>query len=94
MVKLSEWLKNWNRKRKRREESPNNALGAELAPNKFLRPLAYKEWQIVGNLFEFNETSKMHKQTKLFCWVLLSLQSLICWCIWFCNSCYSYITKH
>nr|WP_318027227.1 hypothetical protein [Mycoplasmopsis bovis] len=64
MVKLSEWLKNWNRKRKRREESPNNALGAELAPNKFLRPLAYKEWQIVGNLFEFNETSKMHKQDK------------------------------
>ncbi|MFZ8219876.1 ABC transporter permease [Mycoplasmopsis bovis] len=66
MVKLSEWLKNWNRKRKRREESPNNALGAELAPNKFLRPLAYKEWQIVGNLFEFNETSKMHKQQNSF----------------------------
>ncbi|WP_233742140.1 hypothetical protein [Mycoplasmopsis agalactiae] len=43
MAKLSEWIKNWNKKRKKGEESPNNVLGEELAPNRFLRPLAIND---------------------------------------------------
>lgn len=44
MVKLFEWIKNWNKKRKKREESLNNVFGEELVLNRFLRFLVYKEW--------------------------------------------------
>ncbi|MBZ4195377.1 ABC transporter permease [Mycoplasma tauri] len=66
MTKISKWLKNNSRKRRMIMESPNNIDGEHLAPNKFLRPLAYKQWQFIGNLFEFSETSRMHNRQKPF----------------------------
>ncbi|ADN68800.1 ABC transporter permease [Mycoplasmopsis fermentans] len=60
------WFKTWVEKKKRRQESPNNIHGKDLAPNPFLQPLNYKKWEIIGNLLEFHETSSMHKQKKPF----------------------------
>ncbi|WP_338822658.1 ABC transporter permease [Mycoplasmopsis felifaucium] len=64
--KFKDWFSNWARKAKRRNESPTSQMGKELAPNPFLQPLQHKEWQIIGNLFEFSETGRMHKKQNTF----------------------------
>ncbi|WP_027334575.1 ABC transporter permease [Mycoplasmopsis felifaucium] len=64
--KFKDWFSNWARKAKLRNESPTNQMGKELAPNPFLQPLQHKEWQIIGNLFEFSETGRMHKKQNTF----------------------------
>ncbi|KKW61702.1 ABC transporter permease [Mycoplasma capricolum] len=66
MSKLSELFKAWHNRKKRAELSPTNIDGFNLAPNKLLRPLAFQQWQIVGNLLEFSETNKMHNQKNAF----------------------------
>ncbi len=47
-------------------QSPNNQMGLELAPNKFLQPLNYKKWQIVGNLIDYHESSGLKKKRGAF----------------------------
>lgn len=64
--KIKDWFLNWTKKQKRREQSPTSELGKNFAPSPFLQPLQYKEWQIIGNLLEFNETSRMHKKQNAF----------------------------
>ena len=66
MTKLSQLFKNWHYRKKRAELSPTNVSGSDLAPNKILRPLAHQQWQLVGNLLEFSETSKMHNPKNAF----------------------------
>ncbi|WP_406617582.1 ABC transporter permease [Mycoplasmopsis adleri] len=64
--KVKEWFSNLSRRNKARNESPTNEMGKDLAPNPILQPLLHKEWQIIGNLLEFNETSRMHKKQNAF----------------------------
>ncbi|TQC51372.1 ABC transporter permease [Mycoplasmopsis mucosicanis] len=42
--------------------SPNNEHGAFLAPNRFLQPLNYKKWELIGNLFEYHESNTIKQQ--------------------------------
>ncbi|MCU4117376.1 ABC transporter permease [Mycoplasma zalophi] len=48
--------------KKQTHVSPNNEHGKELAPNKFIQPINYKKWEIIGNLLEYHESSNIKKQ--------------------------------
>ncbi|EFF41491.1 ABC transporter permease [Mycoplasmopsis alligatoris] len=57
-------IKNYLRKRKERQEYKNPNFDYDLSPNKFLQPLNYKKWEIIGHILEFRETSYMKDQQK------------------------------
>ncbi|BAW18514.1 ABC transporter permease [Mycoplasmopsis bovigenitalium] len=42
--------------------SPNNEFGKDLAPNRFLQPLNYKKWELIGNLLDYYESNNIKKQ--------------------------------
>ncbi|QBF34845.1 ABC transporter permease [Mycoplasmopsis phocirhinis] len=46
----------------RNKTSPNNEHGKHLAPNRFIQPLNYKKWELLGNLFDFHESNNVKKQ--------------------------------
>lgn len=35
-----------------------------LAPDKFLQPFMYKNWEIIGNIIKFNESKHLHDKSK------------------------------
>lgn len=47
---------------KNKRTSPNNEHGQKLAPNRFLQPLNYKKWEIVGNILDYHESNNVKKQ--------------------------------
>ncbi|QJG66773.1 ABC transporter permease [Mycoplasma phocoenae] len=55
-----------NSNKKRRQESPNNVHGNNLAPNALLQPFQHRKWEIIGNIFEYNETRGMRKRKGAF----------------------------
>ncbi|ADE19969.1 ABC transporter permease [Mycoplasma crocodyli] len=57
-------FKDYAKNKKDRQESKNNNFDYDLAPNKFIQPLNYKKWEIIGNILEFRETSYMKDHQK------------------------------
>ncbi|QKT05476.1 ABC transporter permease [Mycoplasma sp. OR1901] len=49
-------------KTKKQHTSPNNEHGRDLAPNRFIQPLNYKKWELIGNLLEYHESKNIKKQ--------------------------------
>ncbi|EGV00487.1 ABC transporter permease [Mycoplasmopsis columbina] len=48
--------------RKSKKIAANNEHGAQMAPNALLQPFNHQKWAIIGDIFEYYETSSLHKR--------------------------------
>lgn len=52
----------WASFKRKAQVAPNNEHGAYLAPNRFLQPLNYKKWELIGDLLNYHESNNIKKQ--------------------------------